>query len=99
MIPLALFLAASSGQFVSGAILKDWCDRKVESCHSFILGVTDTAITIAPNAICLRPHVNPEELRMIVLDKLNAAPSSAGYGAAQYVLIALREQFPCPNSN
>jgi Rap1a immunity proteins len=88
-------LAVAPTHFVSGAILKESCERKADSCYSFILGVVDAVSTIAPNVVCLRPHVNPDELRSIVLAELDSDPSSAGFGAAQYVLIALREAFPC----
>ena len=99
MIAALMMLASASDQFVSGSILKMQCERKEDSCVSYILGVVDTVATLAPNVVCIRPHVNAAELRSIVLDELNSHPESAGYGAAQYILIALRESFPCKNSN
>lgn len=69
-------------------------------CSSYILGVTDTYLTLSKNVgfgsqYCLRPSVVAGQLQDVVTKYLVANPSARDEPAPVLIVRALREAFPC----
>jgi hypothetical protein len=69
-------------------------DAAKRTCNQYIAGVTDLAIAVDHDHLCLE-RVEASQLRSVVIDYLGQHPERLHASAASLTYLALRESFPC----
>ncbi len=94
-------------QFFSGKSLSAFCERTVDECTDYIIGVYDTVATLhnARNlsddlaSICLPPTARDAQLTLIVKKYLDDHRDQLDLAAPSTVMSALAKAFPCRTSD
>jgi hypothetical protein len=94
-------------QFFSGKSLSAFCEKSVDECTDYIIGVYDTVATLH-NArslsddmasICLPPTARDARLTLIVKKYLDDHRDQLDLAAPSIVISALVKAFPCRTSD
>jgi hypothetical protein len=94
-------------QFFSGKSLSALCERSVDECTNYIIGVYDTVATLhnarRPSndtaSICLPPTARDAQLTLIVERYLRDQRDQLDLAAPSMVISALANAFPCRRSD
>jgi len=114
VVVFALVMTASMGvqgesldtgdSFETGSSILETCESEVwynkGYCSGYIIGVSDTADTLAlwdgsPVLICIPDGVTAGQLWKVVVKYLNENPEKLHFAADSLVLAALEGAFPC----
>jgi hypothetical protein len=109
IVGIVLQLAAGEPMvhFFSAKSLQAFCEKSVDECTDYILGVYDTVAALH-NAnsirddlpsICLPPTAKDARLTLVVKKYLDDHPRQIKSAAATMVIAALANGFPCGTSN
>jgi hypothetical protein len=90
-------------QFFSGQSLSALCERSVDECTGYVLGVYDTLATLHNASsisddtpyVCVPPTAKDVRLTLIVAKYLDDHPAERHSGAPKIVIAALAKAFPC----
>jgi hypothetical protein len=94
-------------QFFSAQSLQAFCEKSVDECTDYILGVYDTVAALhnanrirddVPS-ICLPPTARDARLTLVVKKYLDDHPKQLQSAAPTTVIAALAKGFPCRTSN
>jgi len=95
--PIAAFSAGDS--FYNGNRLLDYCERKSESCTSYIAGIVDTLMAVnfvtKNPIICLPDNVQLGQAVDVTVNYMRAHPEKRQVSAASMAFVALTRAFPC----
>ena len=111
LVLLSGVLRAQEATPITGSKLLDFCSApdaaitaataidaplKGAMCYGFLMGADQATSLFAHNAYCLEQGVDFKEIRLIALKYLNAHPEQLHRPAAESLVKALGEAFPCP---
>ena len=107
MLPVRAVSADPMIQFFSGQSLLTLCEKSVDECTNYIIGVYDTVATLHnrnatinnPRSICLPPTAKDARLTLVVKNYLDEHPKQLRAAAPILVIAALENAFPCRTSN
>jgi len=101
-ILMFLSLPVIAGDFMKGNALLGECDNGASAhCYIYIQGVIDAHETLSDwsddkaKYICLEIGVTPSQLALITVKFMKDRPEKLHLTAASFVLLAVREAFPC----
>ena len=106
-LPVRAVSADPMIQFFSGQSLLALCERTVDECTNYIIGVYDTVATLHnrnasinnPRSVCLPPAAKDARLTLVVKKYLDGHPKQLQAAAPILVIAALENAFPCRTSN
>jgi hypothetical protein len=109
IVAIVLQLAAGEPmvQFFSARSLQAFCEKSVDECTDYILGVYDTVAALRNSnsirddvpAICLPPTARDARLMLVVKKYLDDHPKQLQSAAPTMVIAALAKGFPCRTSH